>query len=190
MVFFKDTVQLLKKIPSNSTILDVGCGAGLFILHLSRVFPLMTLVGTDICLSSIMLGQQALEEWQKKYFTTNVSFNLQDSPKVHLLANSVDVIITTMVCHHLDNDALVGFLQQLLTGAKKAVIINDLHRHPLAEFFYAILSPILFQNRLITHDGLISIRRGFTRREWQTLLDKAKIKKLHPKNGVFLFDGA
>ena len=174
--FFEDTVRLLKKIPNNSTVLDVGCGAGLFILHLSRAFPLMTLVGTDISLSAITLAQQTLEEWQKQSFPMNVSFKLQDSPEIHLPANSMDVIMTTMVCHHLNDEALVGFMQRLLLGAKNAVIINDLHRHPIAEFLYAILSPILFQNRLITHDGLISIRRGFTRSEWKILLDKAKIK--------------
>lgn len=174
--FFKDTKRLLKQFSKHSTVLDVGCGAGLMVLHLSRLFPSMILSGTDISLSSITLAEQSLSEWQKRHSTQNVSFTVQDQLEPNIAANSIDVILTTLVCHHLSDEALVAFLQQLLMGAKKAVIINDLHRHYLAEFFYGILSPILFRNRLINHDGLISIRRGFTRKEWETLLLKANIK--------------
>ncbi len=174
--FFSDTKQLLKKFSSNITVLDVGCGAGLFLLHLSKHFPKMTLTGTDICLSSITLAQQELQQWQNKHFSKNVLFKLQAFPQTRFSPSSVDVIITTMVCHHLDDEALIKFMQQLVVGAKNAVIINDLHRHRIAEFFYSMLSPLLFNNRLITHDGLISIRRGFTRSEWHVLLKKANIQ--------------
>ena len=53
------------------------------------------------------------------------------------------------------------------------MIIHDLHRHYVAYWFYKLFSPILFRNRLITHDGLISIKRGFTRKEWHSALNKA-----------------
>ena len=73
------------------------------------------------------------------------------------------------------DDDLVIFLQQAYLGAKQAVIINDIHRHWLPHALYPLISSLLFRNRLITHDGLVSIRRAFTRAEWELLLAKAGI---------------
>lgn len=168
--FFSSTVKVLKKIPHLSTVKDIGCGSGLFLIHLSRYFPHAKFIGMDISSSAIELAkQQAL-----LHSTEQVSFELQTIPSFTLPENNVDVILTTLVCHHLSDEELVVFLRTLFFSASKAVIINDLHRHWLPHFLYKLISP-LFRNRLISHDGLISIRRGFTRSDWQTLLRKTNI---------------
>lgn len=168
--FFFSTIKVLKKIPHFSTLQDIGCGSGLFLIHLSRYFPHAKLTGVDISSSAIRLAkEQAL-----LHAKSQVSFELQSAHALTLPENHVDIILTTMVCHHLSDDELIGFLQTLFLSAKKAVIINDLHRHWLPHFLYKIISP-LFRNRLISHDGLISIRRGFTRSDWQALLSKTSI---------------
>jgi 2-polyprenyl-3-methyl-5-hydroxy-6-metoxy-1,4-benzoquinol methylase len=167
--FFKNTVRLLTKFSPSSSVLDVGCGGGLFLLHLSKYFPDMQFIGTDISSEAINTAKQNLHHWQKTNAHANVNFQLQST------FPSVDVIISTLVCHHLTDEDLVNFLSQTLNAARVAVIINDLHRHRCAEFFYRLISPILFRNRLITHDGLISIRRGFTRHDWILFLKKANI---------------
>ena len=68
--------------------------------------------------------------------------------------------------HHLEDNDLILFLRQLHFAAEKVVIINELHRHYLSYLLYKFISPLFFKNRLIIHDGLISIRRGFIRSEW------------------------
>ena len=64
---------------------------------------------------------------------------------------------------------------------EQAVIINELHRHYLSHILYKFISPLFFKNRLIIHDGLISIRRGFIRSEWKLLLQKAGIENYELK---------
>lgn len=173
--FFHSTVKTLKKIPNASTLVDVGCGGGLFLLHLNKYFPQMRLIGMDISSEAICLAQQELLKWQKANLTDKVSFHLQKKPKLELSTNHFDIVLTTMVCHHLNDEELILFIQDALRSARLAVIINDLHRHTIAYWLYALISPFIFKNRLITHDGLISIRRGFKRAEWESLLQKAKI---------------
>jgi 2-polyprenyl-3-methyl-5-hydroxy-6-metoxy-1,4-benzoquinol methylase len=172
--FFKSTVKSLAPYSEQSTLLDVGCGSGLFILHLSKIFPNIDMQGVDISMAAIIDAKQTLLTWQKTS-PIRVSFKLQEHIQPNLPENSVDIILATLVCHHLSDDELVIFLQQMYMAATKAVIINDLHRHPLAYYLYALVSPWLFQNRLITQDGLISICRGFTRAEWRSLLRRAGI---------------
>lgn len=166
---FKSTVKALKNLSKTSSLLDVGCGGGLFILHLSKYFPQMKLTGTDVSYEAIQIAQQELQHWQ----SAQVSFNLQSQLELTLPDNHVDIVLTTMVCHHLSDDELINFLKKIYSVTRDVVIINDLHRHALAYWLYRIISPVLFRNRLITYDGLISIRRGFTRTEWHTLLKQA-----------------
>lgn len=180
--FFKSTVNILHDhFAKESTLLDVGCGGGLFILHLSQFFPHMKMLGIDISLAAIADAEQSLQIWQNKNPNIQVAFQLQEQNQLKLTKNSFDIILTTLVCHHLTDEELIIFLQQMYLAAGKAVIINDLHRHRLAYWLYGLVSPLLFQNRLITHDGLISICRGFTRTEWQLLLEKASIQNYQLK---------
>lgn len=171
---FHGTVKLLKKLPSTTSIMDVGCGAGLFILHLGRLFPGMTFHGVDISTEAIAMAHD--EKAKFKANTQNVSFEQLAQPVLSYKENSVDVILATMVCHHMSDQEFVLFIKQAIHTAKNKIIINDLHRHSIAYWFYYLFSPILFNDRLITHDGLISIRRGFIRKELKRLLAQANIR--------------
>jgi SAM-dependent methyltransferase len=172
--FFADTKRILKQFAETISVLDIGCGNGLFVLHLSKHYPNMQFKGTDISEAAIKLANSELQNW-KIQKTTKISFEIPSQPQLTLPANSTDVILATLLCHHLTDEQLSLFLQQSLQTCRQAVIINDLHRHRIAYHLYRFLSPILFRNRLITHDGLISIRRGFTRIEWQRVLKHAGI---------------
>ena len=172
--YFHGTVKLLKKLPVTASVLDVGCGAGLFILHLSRRFPNMKFHGVDISAEAIDMAIQEKSEFSSD--TQHVSFERLSKPVLNYQENSMDVILDNMVCHHMSDEEIVLFFQQAEHIAKNKIIINDLHRHSIAYWFYNIFSPILFRDRLITHDGLISIRRGFIRKELKALLDQANIR--------------
>ena len=168
--FFSYTKGLLKQLTHVRSVLDVGCGGGLFVLNLSSYFPEIHFTGCDISQDAISMADEEFQRYQVK----NVSFRLQQQLKLDLPENSVDLILATLVCHHIEDKELCDFLQQTLLISRKAVVINDLHRHIIPYYFYKTFSP-LFRNRLINHDGLISIKRGFTRKEWTLLLEKADI---------------
>jgi len=171
--FFANTKKTLKKISKTATILDVGCGSGLFLLHLSRHFPEMKFIGIDISSSAIQQAQQNLIDW--KFLKTPSILFKEVTAAWEMPPNSVDVLVANLLCHHLTNEELIHFFRQSLFCTKEMVIIHDLHRHPLSYRLYKWISPF-FRNRLITHDGLISIQRGFKKKELIFLLNKAGIK--------------
>jgi len=172
--FFHSTVKILKLFAEDSSLLDIGCGDGLFILNLNKHFPQMKMIGTDISVAAIDQAKTSLKNFQLSNSDIPVSFQLQEQVKLNFPKNSYDIILTTLVCHHLTDEELIPFLQNALETARQAVIINDLHRHTLAYGLYRIVSPF-FRNRLITNDGLISIRRSYKRSDWQRLLAQAGI---------------
>ena len=173
--FFKQTVQVLKRFSKDASLIDVGCGGGLFLLNLSNYYPKMRLLGMDVSAVAIECAEQERVRWKPAPSVSNVSFQVQPTLQLALPVQSIDLVLTTLVCHHMDDADLVVFLKTAYQAAREAVIINDLHRHAIAYWLYQRISPWLFRNRLITHDGLISIRRGFTRAEWHHLLKQANI---------------
>lgn len=173
--FFGDTVRIMQDLKSISSVLDIGCGSGLFLLKLNRYFPDTYMLGIDNCTEAIKLAQQELQCCQDKNIHKKICFKLQDQAQLAFSKKQFDVILATLVCHHLTDEELICFLIKVKSAIGKVIIINELHRHPIAYWLYKKLSPLLFSNRLIIHDGLISIRRGFTRAEWYLLLQKAGI---------------
>lgn len=167
-------LKQLKKTPQS--ILDIGCGGGLFTLRLAKHFPKTQVVGIDISQDAIAFAKERLIE--KQPLLKNVQFQIPDSPQLNE-SDHFDVVMATLVCHHLSDQELVSFIQQACKIAKQSVIFNDLHRHLCAYLGFAALVPFLFPNRMIYHDGLLSIRRSFTRQEWKNFLKAAGIDESH-----------
>jgi len=153
---------------SPTSIVDVGCGGGLFTLRLGEHYPNAHVLGTD-------LSQEAIAFAQQQPARSNVQFMIPPTPELHFDPKTFDVVTSTLVCHHLTDEQLIDFLKRACRVAKKAVILNDLHRHPLAIASFSMIAPPLFRNRLISHDGVLSIRRGFTKQELKDLLLAAGI---------------
>ncbi len=179
--FFRSTVKALKCFPDDSYLVDIGCGGGLFILNLSKHYPKMRLMGIDVSENAIALASDALMRAGQP--AGEIQFYLQKHGPLELPKDSVDIVLATLVCHHMDDEDLIPFLKNAWHAARVAVIINDLHRHPIAYWLYKKISSRLFRNRLISHDGLISIQRGFTRAELQCLLKQANIRNYQIKWG-------
>ena len=170
------TFWALKRLKiSSSSILDVGCGGGLFTMRLAARYPKAAVLGIDISQEAIAFAQEHLKQFQPPLL--NVQFLVPPSPELDDFSDQMDVVMATLVCHHLSDQELISFLKQACRIAKHAVILNDLHRHPLAPLGFAMLVPFLFRNRLIWHDGLLSIQRAFTSQDWWSFLEAADIDK-------------
>lgn len=153
------------------SILDVGCGGGQFTIAMARQFPQAKVVGLEVNPLAIAFARRHLKELPDAQ--RNVSFEL--CPELNQPDDSYDVVIATLVCHHLDDTSLINFLKNAYRVAAKRVIINDLHRHLFALLGFKALSPLFFRNRLVMHDGPLSIKRAFTRKEWVDYLAAAVI---------------
>ena len=148
------------------SILDVGCGGGVFALKLSRKFPNAKIIGIDS-------SSEAIAICNNHQRMSNLSF---ENRTLNEQSKSVDVVTATLLCHHLKDEELIRFVSAATQAARCAVILNDLHRHPLAYCLFWLISP-LFRNRMFRYDGLLSIRRGFKRKELERYLEAAGIKE-------------
>jgi 2-polyprenyl-3-methyl-5-hydroxy-6-metoxy-1,4-benzoquinol methylase len=154
------------------SILDVGCGGGDFTRLLAKKYNKAQVVGIDFSKEAINCAKNHPENKD----LANLSFEVPSTLELNQQSKSFDIVTATLVCHHMNDNQLVDFLKRAAIVAKKAIILNDLHRHSLAYFSYYCIAPLFFRNRLITHDGLISIKRGFIKKEWISYLKNAGFK--------------
>lgn len=87
-----------------------------------------------------------------------------------------DFIISSLVAHHMDDAELVAFIQWMNCTARVGWLINDLHRHWLAWTGFRLLALVLRWHPIVKHDGALSVRRAFTRTDWEALLARAGVK--------------
>jgi hypothetical protein len=71
------------------------------------------------------------------------------------------------------DDELVDFLRWMDHTATRGWFINDLHRHRLAWLGYRALAVLARWHPIVQHDGALSVRRAFTRADWDRLLTAA-----------------
>ncbi|MBL7875144.1 MAG: SAM-dependent methyltransferase, partial [Cyclobacteriaceae bacterium] len=70
---------------------------------------------------------------------------------------------------------LVLLFSQLKQQTTAAIIINDIHRHPLAFYSIKLLTQLFSKSAMVKFDAPLSVLRAFTKTELQIILQKAII---------------
>jgi len=82
---------------------------------------------------------------------------------------SFDFVHCSLFLHHFQNSEIVGLLQDFAVVARKAVVLTDLERHPLAYYFLPLTKWIFGWDKITLHDGPISVEAAFHAEELQSL---------------------
>ena len=82
---------------------------------------------------------------------------------------SFDLVGCGLFAHHLSPEQLVQFVTEGLRVCRRAVLINDLIRHPVHLAMVYAGSP-LYRSRLTRHDAPASVRQAYTPREMVEIL--------------------
>ncbi len=90
-------------------------------------------------------------------------------------ATPIDVVISSIFTHHLDDAALTRFVAWMEATAAIGWFVNDLHRHPLPYHLLRWSAWALRFHEFVQHDGPISILRAFVPADWQRILAAAGI---------------
>jgi ubiquinone/menaquinone biosynthesis C-methylase UbiE len=87
-----------------------------------------------------------------------------------------DYVICSLFTHHLVDEQVVQILQEMGRVARRRIYVIDLHRHPVAYLLYTTVAKLVLHNRLIRHDGALSILRGFKADELRELGQRAGLR--------------
>ena len=78
--------------------------------------------------------------------------------------------------HHFTDEKIIGLLARMTAAARRGVVINDLHRHPLAYYNIRWLTKLFSRSYLVKNDAPLSVLRGFSKEEWMRYTATANVK--------------
>ena len=92
-----------------------------------------------------------------------------------------DVVVSSLVAHHMTHAQLVAFLRFMDAEAVRGWFVNDLNRHGFAYLGYPLLAKIMRWHEIVRHDGTLSIARSYRPDEWAPILAEAGVAHAHVK---------
>ena len=149
-------------LPAGGRLLDVGCGSGDVPAFLQARLPGPLLaVGVDV--KALHLRAAPL----------SVRRVVADVRRLPFPDQAFDVVTASLFLHHFAEADLPVILAGLHRLARRALVVNDLHRARVPYLFGRAAFPLLFRSRVSVEDGLLSIRRGFRADELRAAFARA-----------------
>jgi 2-polyprenyl-3-methyl-5-hydroxy-6-metoxy-1,4-benzoquinol methylase len=137
------------------SLLDVGAGSGDMGRCLTRHFPNVKVISLD-----------------------HRPLHLQNAPSPRVVADALqlpfakhafDFVLCSSVLHHFPDSGVIHMISTLRQFARRALLLLDLERHPLAYHFLPMTRRILGWGPLTVHDGPISVAAAFRLEELVSL---------------------
>ncbi|MFC5271239.1 methyltransferase domain-containing protein [Adhaeribacter terreus] len=169
----------LEKLPRPITVADLGCGGGDTLRQMAQWFRKQNL---EVSLNGVDANKFMLEYAAPKAQPFHeITFQQQDIFSEEFKRQRYDILVCSLFCHHFPDYLLVQLLEQIYAQANVAVIINDLHRHPLAYYSIKGLTQVFSKSYLVKNDAPLSVLRAFRRKELEVILAAAGIKNYRLK---------
>jgi 2-polyprenyl-3-methyl-5-hydroxy-6-metoxy-1,4-benzoquinol methylase len=179
------TLSALEKIWSSIpkeqsvSITDLGCGSGemlrLIAKKASNQNRNVQLTGID---ANPHIVDYAINHSGN---FTNTHFEALNIFSSEFLSRNRDIVMATLFLHHFSDEELISFFTSLKKLTRVGIIVNDIHRHPLAYYSIKWLTTLFSKSSMVKYDAPLSVLRAFKRKELQTILEKAGIKNYELK---------
>lgn len=161
-------------------VLDVGSGTGdypaRFVRRGQHLGASVEAVGVDLNPVTVGRGRAWLDETLSPALRPQVRIDVGDALALPYDDDAFDVAHAALFLHHFHGNDAVRLLREMDRVSRLGVVVNDLHRHPLAYAGIWVLSRLLRMSPMVQHDGPISVRRGFRRTDLVALAERAGLR--------------
>jgi 2-polyprenyl-3-methyl-5-hydroxy-6-metoxy-1,4-benzoquinol methylase len=149
------------------TMLDIGaggCDIDLWVAEEARRRGLtLRITALDHDDRIIAMAREATRDFPE---ITIVNGDLNDLPQF----GDFDFIFCNHLLHHLNWGEIGPLLRHIERQTKICYLLNDLRRSVSAYIGYAVFTSLFLAPSLARVDGLLSIRKGFSKEEWKAFL--------------------
>jgi SAM-dependent methyltransferase len=167
-------VEAMPALTAPLRIVDVGCGYGDMLRRIdawaAKRRIAVTLTGIDLNPDAIRAAREATSPKQR------IDWVIGDALS-DFSTGGTDVVLSTLLTHHLPNPKIVRFLGWLEETAQRGWFINDLHRQPVPYHLFRLWARFSNLHAFVRHDGPVSIRRSFVPEDWEKLCAAAGIAR-------------
>lgn len=177
------TIAGIKKLLTDKNkiyhIVDIGCGGG---DAMKSIAEWAKKKNYKVKLTGVDFNSDAIN-YMKNYCKDYPEINGVNNDYREFLKNdnTIDIIHSSLFCHHLKDDELIELFTCIKQFAKIGFVINDLHRHWFAYYSIKLLTRLLNGSSLVRNDAPLSVLRGFRKIELKKILEKAEIRNVDIK---------
>lgn len=167
-----DGIRMLmqKNNPVRLKIIDVGCGNGAMLRMLSDYASKhnlnFELLGIDANECAINYAIRCSSDYPM------IQYRCSDIFEESTAVEACDIMLFTLTLHHFSDEQIIKLLNNLSQKVFVGIVVNDLARSGIAYRLFTALSYVFKLNDMSRKDGLVSILRGFKRRDF-TRYEKA-----------------
>ncbi len=158
------------------SVIDVGAGSG----ELLQVIATWARRNSrEVKLTGVELNARSAKAIAERTQTApEIAGVRADAFRLPFVDQTFDYAMCSLLTHHFKDEDVVKILRELARVSARAVLVIDLHRHPLPYFFYTTIGRLFLHNRLIREDGALSILRSFKPQELSALAAEAGLRNV------------
>lgn len=155
------------------TIADLGCGSGEMLRIIYRLAKRenrsVRLIGFDANPNIVKYARDHSVGYE------SVEFHPIDIFSEEFRVQQFDIVLATLFIHHFSEDQLVSVFSNLKRQVRHAIIVNDIHRHPLAYYSIQLLTRLFSRSVMVKFDAPLSVLRAFRKPELESILKRAHL---------------
>lgn len=173
---------LRSRTGQTTRILDLGTGIADFPEYIVRwaakQSPVIDveIVAVDANPVTVDYARAALHRRLPPELDSKICVEVADALALPYGDQSFDLAMGAMFLHHFAQDNAIAIVKAMQRVSKCGMLINDLHRHPLAYYGIYLLTHILPASPMVQNDGPLSVLRGFQKPELQAIAQGAGLE--------------
>ncbi|MEL6253237.1 MAG: methyltransferase domain-containing protein [Bacteroidota bacterium] len=149
-------------------LIDLGCGGGDVLKHLAQKLSKRgisySLIGIDGNAHSLVYAQKESQD------IPSLIFKQADIMAENFELETCDIMISSHFMYHFEEEALITFLRKHKTSVKYNILISELERNTASFLLFRMFSSLLGFNHMVKNDGLMAIKRAYSRTEINRVL--------------------
>lgn len=168
--------KLLKKSDTSKviTIADIGCGNGDMLRMIADYGQKnnlnFKLIGIDANAFTVNYARSLSTQY------SNIDYICMDIFSDAFDLIQYDIVLCTLTLHHFSDEQILNIITTFNSNARIGIVINDLHRSKLAYRLFELICVVFNLNSMSREDGLVSILRGFKKKELEDFSKKLNLK--------------
>lgn len=174
---------LRSRAGQTTRILDLGTGIADFPEYIVRwaeaqaLDILIEMTAVDANPVTVNYANTTLRQRLPQNLHSKIQVEVADALALPYADQSFDVVMGAMFLHHFAQDNAIAIVKSMQRLARHGIIINDLHRHPLAYGGIYAITHLLPVSPMMRNDGPLSVLRGFQFNDLTAIAQGAGLKK-------------
>ena len=175
---YRSVLQGVKRVVKEQklrrfSLLDVGTGSGDIPVRVAAWARRNNLAAELIALEPEPVTLRAAVGQTRDY--PEIALVQGDGRALPFAARSFDFVLSSQMLHHFSEEDIIHLLRGWSHVARRAIIVSDLIRHPVAYYGIGLLTKVFTRNVMTRTDAPLSVARAFTLKQWRDLFERAGI---------------